>query len=116
MSKKRFSSKKDIAGFKDFLEEIQVHSDKQNSRTKNSFDMIGFLENNINRIEKLNVLLEEKYINLKQYSPTPKLINEQEDHNQALLYELIQRLESNGSPINVHLGRIFNLFFRSGVS
>lgn len=109
MTKKK--SDKNLGGFKDAADMIESKK-PQAPRPQDGYAVYNFLDNEQNRLMALDELFSKKYINIKRYPQTDKLLLKEVYKRNLLKEDLFDKLKYDDAPLNKHLEQVFNSAFK----
>jgi hypothetical protein len=80
---------------------------KEKRNDNDEFSLETFLEIDGSRLEKSNLLFSDKLNGYQNFNQTQALLVSQENRNEILENELVQRLVSKTSILNIELAKIW---------
>lgn len=122
MVKKKIISKEklnDMKGFEEIMdlvvddnEKLELENKKRNDdKVNDSYQLYNFLEDESNRLEKLSQFFGTKISNFKEFDQTEFIRSKQSEQKKQTKSELAEFQARKESPLNMHLGRLFNSLF-----
>lgn len=112
---KRKEMNQELDGFKDVLDLMNESQKEQlNNITQdgvkksNPFELLNFLESEFKRLSKLDIFFTQKIHTLEEFSQTEALLEQEREAVEEMKYDLIKKLKHSDSPLQKHMGRIFN--------
>jgi len=120
--KKKVISKnqqKDMKGFEEIMdliiddnEKLEVENQRRNAdKANDSYQLYNFLEDESNRLEKLSQFFGTKINNFKDFNQTDFINQKQTEQKKRIKNDLANLQSNKNSPLNMHLGRLFNSLF-----
>ena len=110
MSKKKTPDGLD--GFKEVLDIVETKKNPNLNKGKEGYALYSFLEQEQRRLIAIDALLSKKYINIKRYPQTEKLLVNEVYKRNTLKDQLFDKLKKADSPLNKHFEQIFNSAFK----
>lgn len=107
-------TKKKVPGTEGF-EEVMDMMDNQKRPSnfkKEGYAVYSFLEQEQKRLIAMDDLLSKKFINLKRYPQTEKLLIQETGKRNLIRDRLADQLAHVDSPFNYHLSQVFNSAFK----
>lgn len=101
-----------LSGFKDVMDIIDTKKPVAVNKSREGFAVFSFLEQEQKRLIALDDLLSKKYINIKRYPQTEKLLVNEVNKKNHLRDDLFEKLKYDDSPLNKHIEQIFNSAFK----
>ncbi|WP_372653098.1 hypothetical protein [Halobacteriovorax sp.] len=122
MVKKKVISReqqRDMKGFEEIMdlvaddnEKLEIENQKKKSdKVNDSYQLYNFLEDESNRLEKLSQFFGTKISNFEDYNQTEYIKKKQSEQKTLVKSELAKFQSKENSPLNMHLGRLFNSLF-----
>ncbi len=119
MDKKQFiksTSPEDIKGFEDFIEgapdgEFLNANFASKNKKKLPHEYLTFIQNDGNRLDKINTLINKKIFVIKKYEQGPILIKQQLEEISNLRTKIFQKSIVNQSGFRKSLTEIFDSYF-----
>lgn len=106
------SAPSSMSGFKDIIDLATPARKNESVKSRESYAIYSFLDQEYRRLIALDDLLSEKFINIKRYPQTEKILLREVYKKNLLKEELSQKLLHRDSPLNVHLRQIFDSSFK----
>lgn len=101
-----------MSGFKEVLDIVEPKKNPVPVKSKEGYAVYSFLEQEQKRLIALDDLLSKKYINIKRYPQTEKLLVKEVYKRNMLKDELFDKLKYDDSALNKHLEQIFNSAYK----
>ena len=89
-----------------FDKDPRIKKEKKNENE--TFSLETFLEIDGNRLEKANLLFSDKLNGFQNFNQSQALLVSQENRNEILENELVQRLVPKTSILNIELSKIWS--------
>lgn len=101
----------DLKGFEDIIDDFSENDPSNTGSRPAAVESMTFLQNDTNRLKKINNLMSKKVPFLKQYPQSMELVRKQKKVNEELYDKVAGLLTQPASTLNLSLAEIFNHYF-----